>query len=134
MKKILSIIVLLMGLVISVSLQAQKNATWKEMDEFHTVMGSTFHPAEEGDLRPIKSRSQEMIDKAVAWLKSTAPEGYNKKTVKGSLKKLVKESKALHEMVKSGATDKDLVAKLNGLHDIFHEIMEKCSSEEHGEH
>ena len=37
-------------------------------------------------------------------------------------------------MVKSGATDKELVTKLNELHDIFHEIMEKCSDEEHDQH
>lgn len=132
MKKIFSIIVLFAALSFSVS--AQKKAEWKEMDDFHTVMGGTFHPAEEGNLKPIKTRSQEMIDKAVAWQKSDAPEGYNKKAVKASLKKLVKGSKELHKMVKSGATDKELTGKLSGLHDVFHEIMEKCTDTEQHKH
>ena len=81
--------------------QAQEKKSWKEMDDFHTVMSETFHPAEEGKLGPIKKRSQEMVDKAVAWQKSTAPEGYDKKAVKGSLKKLVQGTKELNKLVKA---------------------------------
>jgi hypothetical protein len=121
---------LLLTVVLSVSATAQKKAEWKEMHDFHTVMGGTFHPAEEGNMEPIKTRSQEMVDKAVAWEKSTPPEGYNKKAVAGTLKKLVEGSKELHQMVKSKATDKELLDKLSSLHDVFHEIMEKCTDKE----
>lgn len=133
MTKIFSFVALLAALTLSNITHAQK-AAWKEMDDFHTVMGGTFHPAEEGNFQPIKTKSQEMIDKAVAWQKSTAPEGYNKKAVKGTLKKLVQESKVLDKMVKSGSADKEIFTKLNGLHDIFHEIMEKCSTTEQHNH
>ena len=111
--------------------QAQEKKTWKEMHDFHTVMSETFHPAEEGHLDPIKKRSQEMVDKAVAWEKSTAPEGYDKEKVEGSLKKLVKGTKELNKLVKAKSSDKVLTDKLTGLHDIFHEIMEKCRKGEH---
>jgi len=111
--------------------QAQEKKTWKEMHDFHTVMSETFHPAEEGHLDPIKKRSQEMVDKAVAWQKSTAPEGYDKSKVDGSLKKLVKGTKELNTLVKAKSSDKILTDKLSGLHDIFHEIMEKCEKGEH---
>ena len=111
--------------------QAQEKKAWKEMEEFHTVMSQTFHPAEEGKLEPIKKRSQEMADKAVAWQKSVAPEGYDKEKVEGSLKRLVAGTKELHKMVKSKSSDKVLQKKLSGLHDIFHEIMEKCEKGEH---
>jgi hypothetical protein len=110
---------------------AQEKKTWKEMDDFHTVMSETFHPAEEGKLEPIKKRSQEMIDKAVVWQKSTAPEGYDKEKVEGSLKKLVEGAKELNKLVKAKSSDKILTEKLSGLHDIFHEIMEKCQKGEH---
>lgn len=128
MKKIPCLLVAAFVLIASV--QGQKKS-WKEMNDFHTVMSETFHPAEEGKLGPIKSRSQEMVDKAVAWQKSTAPEGVDKKAVKKSLKKLVAGSKALNKLVKENAADSVLTEKLSGLHDIFHEIMEKS---EHGEH
>jgi hypothetical protein len=129
MKKFVCLFVATFALIASG--HAQKKKSWKEMSEFHTVMSETFHPAEEGKLGPIKSRSQEMVDKAAAWEKSTAPEGYDKEAVKSSLQKLVKGTKELHDMVKSNAKDDAIKEKLSGLHDIFHEIMEKCEKGEH---
>ena len=125
MKKLVA--ALLMTFIFVTAVQAQtKKAEWKEMHDFHGVMGSTFHPAEEGNLQPIRTRSQEMVDKAVAWQKSDAPEGYSKKAVKTTLKKLVSGAKEIDGLVKSNATDKVLTDKLTALHDVFHEIMEKC--------
>ena len=34
-------------------------------------------------------------------------------------------------MVKKNASDKELKEELSELHDVFHEIMEKCEKEEH---
>ncbi len=111
--------------------QGQEKKKWKEMDEFHSVMSQTFHPAEEGKLDPIKKRSQEMVEKAVAWQKSSAPEGFDKEKVETSLKKLVEGAQELNKMVKEKSSDKALTDKLSGLHDVFHEIMEKCEKGEH---
>ena len=116
---------------IAASVNAQEKKSWKEMHDFHTVMGATFHPAEEGKLEPIKTRSQELLDKAVAWQKSTAPEGYDKNAVTKSLQKLVDGSKELNKLVKDKAKDETLKEKLSALHDVFHEIMEKCEKGEH---
>jgi len=131
MKKLFSIAFLFIALALAQSVNGQTKAKWKEMDEFHTVMGGTFHPAETGDLKPIRSRSQEMVDKAEAWQKSDAPDGYNKKAVDATLKKLVEGSKEIDKMVKANATDKELVTKLTSLHEVFHEIMEKCRKDDH---
>src|SRR5207248_1244544 len=54
---------------------AAKPATWKEQADFHEVMAATFHPAEKGDLQPIKSRIAEMSRKAELWANSTPPKG-----------------------------------------------------------
>ena len=129
MKKIACLFVAVFTLIAFA--QAQEKKAWKEMDEFHAVMSQTFHPAEEGKLDPIKKRSQEMADKAVAWQNSTAPEGFDKEKVESSLKKLVQGTKELHKLVKAKSSDKVLKAKLAGLHDVFHEIMEKCEKGEH---
>lgn len=125
MKKLFSALFVMFAMVTAVQAQ-EKKAQWKEMHDFHGVMGSTFHPAEDGNLQPIRTRSQEMVDKAEAWQKSDAPEGYNKKAVKGTLKKLVAGAKEIDKLVKANATDKELTDKLTALHDVFHEIMEKC--------
>lgn len=130
MKKLVAVFVVGSLLVANTSF-GQTKGKWKEMEDFHAVMGGTFHPAEEGKLEPIRTRSKEMVDKAVAWEKSTAPEGYDKKAVSTTLKKLVTGAKELDKMVKAKATDQALVTKLSSLHDVFHEIMEKCQKEEH---
>lgn len=127
MKKIASLLVILLGLTVAVSAQAK----WKELSDFHDIMSATFHPAEEGKLDPIKTRSQEMIDKAVAWKTSTAPEGFDKAAIKEQLKKLVKGSKELQKLIKNNGTDKQITKKLTALHDLFHEMTEKCKGEDH---
>jgi len=123
MKKITCLLVTALILVSAANAQ---NKTWKEKEDFHAVMSETFHPAEEGKLEPIKNRSQEMADKAMAWLRSTAPEGFDKNKIKESLKNLVKGAKELNKLVKSNAADTVLKEKLSALHDTFHQIEEKC--------
>jgi hypothetical protein len=124
MKKI-TIFGLLALIVSSKSIQAQEKASWKELDSFHVVIANTFHPAEEGKFEPIRSRSSEMLEKAKAWEKSSVPDGYNK-IVKKSLKYLVKSAKEINKMVGEKASDEALKEKLSELHDMFHQIMEKC--------
>src|SRR5436190_13180639 len=131
MKKILSLPVTLMILGLFTSCKAQEKIKWKEMEEFHNVMAQTFHPAEEGKMEPIKSRSQEMLDKAIAWESSTAPAGYDQNAVKKTLKDLVKGAKEINKLIKENAQDNIIKEKLSGLHDIFHEIMERCEKEDH---
>jgi hypothetical protein len=103
-----------------------KPGDWKELKSFHTVMSETFHPAEEGKLEPIKERSAEMLEKAKAWKSSVPPAEFNKPEIKASLDKLVKGSKELDKMVKKGADDADIKAKITALHDVFHEIVGLC--------
>ena len=131
MKKMIAALVIVGSLLVAKTSFGQEKAKWKEMEDFHAVMGGTFHPAEEGKLEPIRTRSKEMVDKAVAWEKSTAPAGYDKNAVNATLKKLVTGAKEIDRMVKAKATDQALKSKLSSLHDVFHEIMEKCEKSEH---
>ena len=126
MKKSLFLLIAVIAFTGFNCVRSQEKAKWKEMDAFHQVMAQTFHPAEEGKLEPIKTRSQEMLEKATAWQNSTAPEGYNQKAVKKSLKELVKSAKEINDLVKQNAADDVLKTKLSKLHDTFHEIIEKC--------
>lgn len=49
--------------LISVSVSAQK-ASWKELDEYHSVMAMSFHPAENGDLQPVMKNAADLAQKA----------------------------------------------------------------------
>lgn len=131
MKKLLPLLLIFTAIVVAKPGYAQQKAKWQELDAFHEVMSKTFHPAEEGKLEPIRSRSAEMLEKAIAWKNSTAPEGYDKNAVKENLNKLVKGAKEINKMVKKNASDKELKEELSELHDVFHEIMEKCEKGEH---
>jgi hypothetical protein len=104
---------------------------WPAIKSFHGVMSQTFHPSEEGNLEPIKKRSQEMVDKAEALVKSDIPAEYKTKAILASAERLQINSKALHKMVVAKASDADITKKLAELHDTFHEIMGLCSSEKH---
>lgn len=131
MKKLLSIIFIAAALFVTKSANAQEKAKWAEKDAFHKIMSQTFHPAEEGKLEPIRTRSQEMVDAAVAWKNSTVPVGYENVNITKDLKELVKGAKKLHKNVQKNTSDNDLKEELTELHDLFHKITEKCSDEDH---
>lgn len=100
---------------------------WPAIKEFHEVMSQTFHPSEEGNLQPIKTRSEELMNKAAAVLKSDIPAEYKTAAILASAEKLQLKSKALHKMVTAKASDADLKKSLSDLHDVFHEIVGLCS-------
>ena len=105
---------------------AQHTSSWKEMDAFHDVMSETFHPSEEGNLQPIRTRIDEMLAKAKAWRKSSVPAAYDAKKAKTKLKELEKGIQDLRKTIRSNGSDPDITKQLAELHDTFHYIMEKC--------
>jgi hypothetical protein len=125
MKKMLAMLTMVLS---SAGAFAQtKPMDWAELKAYHSVMSATFHPAEEGKLEPIKSRSGEMVEKAVALQKSTPPADFDKKEIKKQVNKLVKGSKDVDKLVKKNAVDADITKSLTSLHDVFHEIVGLCS-------
>jgi hypothetical protein len=100
---------------------------WPAIKEFHGVMSQTFHPAEEGNLQPIKTRSEELMNKAAALLKGGIPEEFKTPGVLKSAEKLQLKSKALHKLVIEKGSDADITKSLTELHDVFHEIVGLCS-------
>ncbi len=115
-------------------LEAQKSAPkleeWAEMEIFHSVMAETFHPMEDGEMKPIMTRAQEMADKAKAWQNSTPPARYApvKDSVNFYLAKLVVESQALADMVAKKAKEDDIKKSLTALHDRYHTVSDFCYS------
>ncbi|MCS7073227.1 MAG: hypothetical protein NZ108_02045 [Bacteroidia bacterium] len=105
---------------------------WSELKQFHSVMSQTFHPSEDGDLKPIKARSGEMAQKADALAKSKIPAEFKTKKIQKAVKKLQADSKALDKLVKNPkSTDEQIKKALSGLHDVFHEIVGLCKNEKH---
>jgi Skp family chaperone for outer membrane proteins len=100
---------------------------WPAIKEFHEVMSQTFHPSEEGNLEPIKTRSEELMNKAAVLLKSDIPAEFKTAAVLASAEKLQLKSKSLHKLVQSKGSDADIKKSLAELHDVFHEIVGLCA-------
>jgi hypothetical protein len=109
---------------------APKLEEWAEMEIFHNVMAETFHPMEDGEMKPILTRAQEMADKAKAWQQSTPPARYApvKDSVNFYLAKLAAESQALADIVAKKAKEEDIKKSLTALHDRYHTVSDFCYS------
>lgn len=122
MKKLL---VLALAAIFTVGVHAQE-AAWKQMEDFHGVMGKTFHAAEEGNLKPLKENVVTLVAKAKAWESGAVPAGYDAKVAKPILKQLVAKCTAVEAAVKAKKSDKELTTLITATHDVFHELKEKC--------
>ncbi|WP_091140053.1 hypothetical protein [Flavobacterium caeni] len=110
---------------------AQSMDKWPALKDLHTVMSQTFHPAEEGNLEPIKTRSEELMHKSAALLKSDVPADFRTNAILNSAEKLQLKTKAIHKLVTSKASDAEITKALSQAHDIFHEIVGLCTGEKH---
>jgi hypothetical protein len=127
MKNLKAFLVLIL-IVVTNTVWAQSTFDkWPAIKEFHEVMSQTFHPAEEGNLAPIKARSEEMMNKAAMLLKSDIPTEFRTNAILASAERLQLKSKALHKLVKSNGTDAAIVTSITDLHDTFHAIVGLCS-------
>ena len=127
MKHLKAFLVLVL-IVVANSVSAQSTFDkWPAIKAFHEVMSQTFHPAEEGDLAPIKARSEEMRNKAAMLLKSDIPTEFRTDAILASAERLQIKSKALHKLVTSNGSDAAILKSITDLHDTFHEIVGLCS-------
>lgn len=126
--KYLKVLLVLALIIFANSVSAQSTFDkWPAVKELHGVMSETFHPAEEGNLAPIKARSEEMMTKSAQLLKSDIPVEFRTPAILSSAERLQMKSKALHKLVKSNGADAEIVKSITDLHDTFHEIVGLCS-------
>jgi hypothetical protein len=103
--------------------------TWLELKQFHGVMSATFHPSEEGDLKPIRSRATELKDKAAKLSDSKIPDDLNNEKVKEAVGKLKEQTETMEKMVMSESSDTEVKEYLAVVHDTFHQIVGLCRHE-----
>jgi len=104
---------------------------WLAIKDFHKVMAQTFHPAEEKNFAPLRSRSGELYAKAILLKNSTPPTSANSDRVQEALTRLEKQCLDIHQLVQKPMKDeanKDalLLEKITKAHDIFHEVEGLC--------
>ncbi|HKR04196.1 MAG TPA: hypothetical protein VJY62_06115 [Bacteroidia bacterium] len=111
-----------------------KLENWPELKTFHSVMASTFHPSEEGNLEPIKTRAGEMVEKAQALAASKIPAEFATDKIKAAVAKLVTGSQELKTIIDKKEKDEVITKNLSALHDTFHEIVGLCMHPEGEKH
>lgn len=129
MKSFVRLAVFFLALAPAVAFSQDKKA-WPEMDAFHSFMASTFHPAEQGNLQPLRAKADDMLRAAEAWQKSTIPYDYKVDETKQNLQILVKLVNGVADAVHNNADDAKLTALITSAHDAFHQIAEKCRKDD----
>jgi UTP-glucose-1-phosphate uridylyltransferase len=104
---------------------------WLAIKDFHKVMAQTFHPAEEKNFAPLKSRSGELYAKAILLKNSTPPVSANNAGIQDALTRLEKQCLDIHQLVQKPAKDEEkknaqLFEMITKAHDIFHEVEGLC--------
>jgi len=103
--------------------------SWTALKDFHLVMAQTFHPMEEGNLKPIRERSAEMLSKAKLLSSSMIPVSFQSEAMKQTINKLVLGADKLNKSIEQNGKDDSIKQQLNTLHDIFHDIQGLCSDD-----
>jgi hypothetical protein len=102
-------------------------AKWPAIKDFHEAISQTFHPAEEGNLAPVKARAEELMKKANEIASSEIPASFKTDAMQKSVKNLQLKSTSLFRVVNSKGTDDAIMKSLSEVHDAFHEIVGLCS-------
>ncbi len=102
----------------------QMSAWNKNVDAYHEVMSSTFHPAENGDLKPLKTRAATLAERAETWAATALPTSLKGKGLEEKLALLAKGSRDIANQVAKQESDEALTKAITALHDVFHEVVE----------
>lgn len=130
MKSLKKITLAVVALLLFQTLNAQKKAEWKELSDFHGVMSKSFHPAEEGNLQPLKANSADLLAKAKVWQTSAIPAGYKADETKKVLVELTAKCDETNKAVIAKKSDAELTKLITEAHEVFHQIAEKCRQPE----
>ena len=108
-------------------LKSIEKDTWKALTEFHKVMSQTYHPMEEGNLKPIRERSGEMALKAAIMQSGHIPASFDTPEIRKAITDLIKGAEDLNKTIRKKGKDEVVKAKLTALHDTFHLIQGLCN-------
>ncbi|UPT67841.1 MAG: hypothetical protein M0D57_04025 [Sphingobacteriales bacterium JAD_PAG50586_3] len=130
MKKFALLLIAMVGIATGVNAQS-----WKELSAFHHLMSNTFHPAENGDYKPLRDKADSLYMAAVTLQKSAIPADYKEKETKETLDKLVVDTKAIVDALKKATTSEPtLFSLINTAHDTFHKVVGECKKDSHDGH
>lgn len=103
--------------------------SWPQIKAYYKTLSKTFQEAEKGNLEPIKSSSENLLEKAEALTIEDMPAEYrNPKTI-DNLLSLRKQTALVNQLVKNDADDEQINSALSKLRNIFFSIVDFCITE-----
>ena len=103
--------------------------SWPEIKAYHEVITKSFTSFEAGNLNPIKTYSEVLLEKAEALKIESMPEEFRSPKLIESLVVLKKETNTLNDLVKTKADDEEIAKALAKLNNTFHKIIDMCQKE-----
>ena len=99
---------------------------WIALKDFHKVMAQTYHPCEDGNFIPLRTRAGELLAKAILVSASKPPISKDKPTIHKALANLEEQCEKIYELVEKNAKDEVLLKEMTKAHDLFHQVEELC--------
>lgn len=126
--KVLKSIIVLILLLSMTTISAQPNSKkWKQLVEFNDLLKKTFAPCEEGDFSQIKIYSQDLVAKSEALDISTMPKEINAVYIQETLKRLIKQTKIVNELVNCNAPKAEILMPFQDLYDLYNRLVLLCN-------
>lgn len=99
---------------------------WAELDAFHSLLMSTWHPAMKDSLTMARTLAPQVVAAADTWAKSKGPASCDNAAVRKALPGIVTDAKAFAAVAASKANDAAVKAALKKVHDGFETVGKPC--------
>lgn len=99
---------------------------WNELDAFHTLLMSVWHPALKDSLTMARTLAPTLAASAVAWEKSKGPAACDNAAARKALPGIVTDAKTYANVAGTKANDAAVKAALKKVHDGFETVGKPC--------
>ena len=98
---------------------------WTQLNNFKELLTKTFQPAEQGNFKPIKTSSEQLVI-AIDALSQNTPEEFKSPKINEASIVLKRKAKALHELVIKNAPDAEIMRAFQDVHDVAQKLVSLC--------
>ncbi len=128
MKKIF---VLLTFIAITASAYSQANktsGTWAELNSFQNILSDFTKASKSGDLKPVKTNIESLINAAVDLYKAEVPAGIDATQMRAATVTLANSCKELFGSISLEQTDAEINQKLSVVQTAFNDVSKLYST------
>lgn len=99
---------------------------WTELDAFHALLMSVWHPAQKDSLTMARTLAPTLAASAAAWEKSKGPAACDNAAARKALPGIVADAEAYANVAATKANDAAVKAALKKVHDGFETVGKPC--------